>query len=246
MTNHFATNHPWVVFGQKTKGNGVYCVSNIINNMLTSNFSKNISIFMVICHQKLALTVMEAELDVLRKPVLRACGAARDVFFEEMYERAFPAVASFVRQMNGSFQDAKDIFQDALIIYFERSAENGVVISVSPERYILGISKHLWSRKFKEDRMNVSLDDFETALHIPADFYPSIRSNRILQFLEVAGSKCMDLLRSFYFEKHTLKDVSKNLGYSTEHSAAVQKYKCLEKIRESIKEKSVTYEDFFE
>jgi len=26
----------------------------------------------------------------------------------------------------------------------------------------------------------------------------------------------------------------------------VQKYKCLEKIRESIKEKSVTYEDFFE
>ena len=201
---------------------------------------------MVINDLKLALMVMEADLEVIPTPVLATSGAERDIFFEEMYETAFPAVASFVRQMDGSFQDAKDIFQDALIIYLERSTEARIIINVSSERYILGISKHLWLRKFKEDKQKLSLNDFERTLYIPTDFYPSIRSNRILQFLEVAGSKCMDLLRSFYFEKNNLKVVSKKLGYGSAHSAAVQKYKCLEKIRESIKEKSVTYEDFFE
>jgi DNA-directed RNA polymerase specialized sigma24 family protein len=190
--------------------------------------------------------VMEADLEVMPKAVLAASNAERNVFFEEMYETAFPAVASFVRQMDGSFQDAKDIFQDALIIFLEQSTAASMTINVSPEWYILGISKHLWLRKFKEDRLKVSLNDFERALYIPIDFYPCIKSKRILQFLEVAGSKCIDLLRSFYFEKNTLKEISKTLGYSSEHSAAVQKYKCLEKIRESIKQKSVTYEDFFE
>ena len=201
---------------------------------------------MVIYDCKLALKVMEADLEIISKPVLAASGTDRGVFFEEMYETAFPAVASFVRQMDGSFDDAKDIFQDAVIIYLERSTEMSVTINVSPDRYIIGIAKHLWLRKFKEDKKMISLTDFERALYIPADFYPSIISNRLVHFLEAAGSKCMDLLRSFYYDNDNLKEVSKKLGYSTEHSAAVQKYKCLEKVRESIKEKSVTYEDFFE
>jgi DNA-directed RNA polymerase specialized sigma24 family protein len=201
---------------------------------------------MVISALKLALKDMEADLKISSKPIMTASGTERDVFFEEMYETTFPIVASFVRQLDGSFQDAKDIFQDALIIYLERSTEASLSINVSPDRYILGIAKHLWLRKFEEDKHKVSLNDFEQALYIPADFYPSILSSRIVQFLEVAGSKCMDLLRTFYFEKSNLKEVSKKLGYGSEHSAAVQKYKCLEKIRESIKEKSVTYEDFFE
>ena len=201
---------------------------------------------MVIYHWKVALKVMEVDLAVTPKAKIVSSAASRDIFFEELYESAFPAVASFVKQMDGSFQDAKDIFQDALIIYFEKSSEASLTISVSPDRYILGIAKHLWLRKFRDDKRKVSLDDFERALYIPVDFYPSVKSSRILHFLEIAGSKCMDLLRSFYFEKYTLKDVANKLGYSSEHSAAVQKYKCLEKIRESIKEKSVTYEDFFE
>jgi RNA polymerase sigma factor (sigma-70 family) len=221
-------------------------VSIILDKHRRPNISKKILNFMVIYDRKVALKVMEAELAVAPKATIVSSAASRDIFFEELYESAFPAVASFVKQLDGSFQDAKDIFQDALIIYFERSSEARLTISVSPDRYILGIAKHLWLRKFRDDKRKVSLDDFERALYIPVDFYPSVKSGRILHLLEIAGSKCLDLLRSFYFEKNTLKHIANKLGYGSEHSASVQKYKCLEKIRESIKEKSVTYEDFFE
>ena len=207
-------------------------------------FIKKILNFKVISDYKFALKSMEAEVEIL-DPVLTADSANRDAFFEEMYQSVFPAVASFVNEMNGSYSDAKDIFQDSLIIYFERLSDN-VTITSSPERYILGIAKHLWLRKFRVDRKRIALDDFEKALRIPDDFYPDVKVSRILQYMEAAGTKCLNLLRSFYFEKDTLKDVAARLGYSTEHSAAVQKYKCLEKIRELIKENSMTYEDFFE
>ena len=170
----------------------------------------------------------------------------REKLFEELYEMAFPAVASFVGQMNGSFQDAKDIFQDALVIYYEKLADPDFMIQGLPERYILGIAKHLWIRKFKGDSKRISLNTLEATISIPVDFFPTLQSKKILQFLEHTGKKCLDLLRGFYYEKLAMKDIAEKLGYSNEHSATVQKYKCLEKIRETIKEKSITYEDFFE
>ncbi|MBA4056967.1 MAG: RNA polymerase subunit sigma-70 [Marivirga sp.] len=172
--------------------------------------------------------------------------AAREKLFEEIYEEAFPMVAAFVSHMKGSLQDAKDIFQDSLVIFFEKSEDPDFKVSTSPERYILGIAKHLWIKKYKQDSKNVSLNVFESSIFIPVDFFPAPHSVRLLQFMEAAGKKCLDLLRAFYFEKQTMRDMAKGLGYSNEHSATVQKYKCLEKIRETVKEKSITYEDFFE
>ena len=202
---------------------------------------------MVISFREFTLKGMEADVEIMMSAVKPATSSLyRDTFFEETYESVFPAVAAFVKEMNGSYDDAKDIFQDALIIYYERLSENRLAINTSPERYILGIAKHLWLRKFKDDKKKISLDDFEKALRIPEDFCPDVTLTRILRYVEAAGTKCLNLLRSFYFENVTLKEVAMKFGYGSEHSAAVQKYKCLEKIRESIKEKSMTYEDFFE
>ena len=194
----------------------------------------------------IALIGMRHELAAFPIESISSCIAARDALFGELYQSAFPAVAGFVSQMNGSFQDAKDVFQDALVIYFERSSDPQFRISVAPERYILGIAKHLWIRKFKEDRKNISLNTFEAALSIPGDFFPSVQSKRVLQFVEQAGKKCLDLLRSFYYDKLNMKELAQKFDFGSEHSATVQKYKCIEKVREAVREKSLTYEDFFE
>ena len=71
-------------------------------------------------------------------------------------------------------------------------------------------------------------------------------TQRLLQFLEKAGQKCLDLLRAFYYQKTPVKQLAETLGYANEHSASVQKYKCLEKVRHSIQQKSLRYEDFHE
>ncbi len=45
--------------------------------------------------------------------------AERKLLLMQLYQQAFPLVAKFVRNRNGSFEEAKDIFQDALVIYYE-------------------------------------------------------------------------------------------------------------------------------
>jgi len=163
-----------------------------------------------------------------------------------IYERVFPPVAKFVRDQGGTFEDAKDIFHDAFIIYLEIKSQDNKKIHTSDRGYIIGIVKHLWIRKYNSSRSGIFPDHPENEISIPEDFYPAVNDKRLLRFLELTGRKCMDLLRAFYYQKLPMKKLVSVLGYSNEHSVSVQKYKCLEKVRQSIKERSLTYEDFIE
>jgi DNA-directed RNA polymerase specialized sigma24 family protein len=165
----------------------------------------------------------------------------REKLFIALYKSTFPSVARYINKMGGSFDDAKDIFQDALVIYYEKALASAIAINTNEKAYLVGISKHLWLRKFKDNSHNTSLDGIDITFNIDDD-QPS--ESKLMHFLETAGKKCMELLRSFYYDQLPLADAAKLFGFSGVRSATVQKYKCLEKARETIKERSLTYEDF--
>ena len=56
----------------------------------------------------------------------------------------------------------------------------------------------------------------------------------------------MELLKAFYCDNMPANTIAGLFGYSGIRSATVQKYKCMETVRETIKEKSLAYEDFVE
>ncbi|MBT1697293.1 sigma-70 family RNA polymerase sigma factor [Fulvivirgaceae bacterium PWU4] len=171
--------------------------------------------------------------------------AAREKFFMCLYESAFPVVGKFVSSRGGTFQDAKDIFQDALVIFYEKTREGNLSVEVSDEAYVLGIAKHLWIRKFNHDKSTVPLDERE-AVTLPDHYFPTVESGKLVSFLARAGKRCMELLQAFYYEKRSADQIRNAFGYGSAHSATVQKFKCLEKVRDMVRSKSVTYEDFTE
>ena len=160
----------------------------------------------------------------------------REKAFEHLYERAFPPVARFISRMGGDFNDAKDIFQDALIVFYEKVVGESVTINVSVPAYVLGIAKHLWSRKFRGLQNNISLDEIEKDIAVPEDFYATPDwGTRLIKYLEVAGKKCMDMLQGFYYRSMSMQEIADTFGYGSVRSATVQKYKCLEKVRQQVK-----------
>ncbi|ASU33396.1 RNA polymerase subunit sigma-70 [Mucilaginibacter xinganensis] len=173
--------------------------------------------------------------------VLISTAKQREQLFIALYKSAFPSVARYISKMGGSFDEAKDVFQDALVIYYEKELAAALAINTNDSAYLLGISKYLWLRKFRENNVHVPLDGIEVTLDIKAE---ALSESKLMHFLETTGKKCMQLLRSFYYDQLPLADAAKLFGFSGVRSATVQKYKCLEKVRETIKERSLTYEDF--
>ena len=164
----------------------------------------------------------------------------REELFINLYKSTFPFVARYVSKMGGTFDEAKDIFQDALVIYYEKSVECSFEPKTNERAYLLGIAKHLWLKQHRDNSKLTSIDDVDIANEETSQ----ASDKKVLSFLQTAGKKCMDLLRSFYYDGLQLADAAELFGFSGVRSATVQKYKCLEKVREAVKQKALTYEDF--
>jgi DNA-directed RNA polymerase specialized sigma24 family protein len=171
--------------------------------------------------------------------------AERKILFTQLYQQAFPLVAKYVRDMGGSFEEAKDVFQDALVIYYEKIATSSLKLKYSERAYILGIAKHCWAKKNKLNNRYTSLPDSMTGIAMEKSA-GSTATDKLLDLLHTSGKKCMELLQAFYYDKLPMHKIAGLFGFSSERSATVQKYKCLEKVREIVKDKSMTYEDFLE
>jgi DNA-directed RNA polymerase specialized sigma24 family protein len=165
----------------------------------------------------------------------------RQALFMDLYKTAFPIIARYVSRMGGDFDEAKDVFQDALVVYFEKTILSPTILR-NDIGFLVGTAKNLWLKRYYQTNQNIPLDHLE----IPLMKDESLSSKRLIRFLETAGRKCMDLLKSFYYDQLSLQEIADEFGYSGARSATVQKYKCLEKVRETVKKKSLVYDDFME
>ncbi|WP_422104021.1 RNA polymerase sigma factor [Winogradskyella sp.] len=162
----------------------------------------------------------------------------RKELIKRWYISYFPKVASFISKRGGTLEDAKDIFQESLVILYEKK---NTEFNLNEDAYLFGICKNLWFKysnntsKFQNGNM-----DFPELLE------PSVDENRLIKLLNSAGKKCMRLLQRFYYDNQKTEIIREEFGFSSNHSTAVQKYKCLEKIRETVKQNSLKYESFFE
>ncbi|QNL49313.1 sigma-70 family RNA polymerase sigma factor [Olivibacter sp. SDN3] len=161
-----------------------------------------------------------------------------------LYKEVFPAVARYIGKMGGTLNEAKDVFQDALIIYYEQVLRAAVHIKRSEKAYIFGVSRYLWYQKQKREDNNSYRPIDDRLEEVSDGAYEEISEKRLLILLSKAGDRCMQLLTAFYYHKLSMKTLAEKFGFASERSATVQKFKCLGKIRDFVKEKALQYEDF--
>ncbi|MBC9797303.1 RNA polymerase sigma factor [Sinomicrobium weinanense] len=170
----------------------------------------------------------------------------REKLFLRLYKLSFPDVATYVRKRGGTLEDARDIFQDCLVVYYEKAVAPDAPAIRNEGAYLMGVAKKLWYRMYAEgNRFSEAAGQNSISEDIAGvSLVGSPARENIADFLEQAGKKCMDMLKAFYYDKISMKEMAGHFGFRSVRSATVQKYKCLEKVRNKIREKSLHYEDF--
>lgn len=167
----------------------------------------------------------------LNHPIVEQLRRQRTAAFEQLYEATFPRVARLVQRGGGDLADAEDVFHDALLLFYEQVLDGRLALRGSPSAYLAGIARHLWLRRCRD---KPRLVDLEAAGPLPeeAPEEEPVRRHALFRYLEAAGRRCLDLLQAFYYQRLSMREIAEEFGFGSERSATVQKYKCLEKVRE--------------
>lgn len=158
----------------------------------------------------------------------------------ELYRDAFPAVRRHVRRRGGTDPDAQDVFQDALVVLFERAVNNRLVLTASASSYLLGVARNLWRREVERRSQRplaaLAAEHEQAAAEIPADpLAETADPPAVRDYVERLGEKCKAILLSFYYFQEPLEQIAGALGYGSVRSATVQKFKCLERLRKAVR-----------
>ena len=159
----------------------------------------------------------------------------REKTLAQIYAHSYPLVLHYVKQHNGTPEDAQDLLQEAIIVFYEKTVGGKLTLTASVSTYLMGICKNQWHQELEKRRRKqkqLPTDLMPLREETPAE--PDNQSQNLLEFVAQLGKKCQDILVAFYYFGHNMPRIAQQHQYRNVHTATVQKFKCLERLRKSL------------
>ena len=157
-----------------------------------------------------------------------------DKVLRAIYQNFAGRISNYILQKGGSPEDAKDVFQDALMVILEKVQSADFQLTSGFYTYLFSINKMIWYNKSrKKSRNTVTMPDDNT-LRDNQDIEQAILNremdNIYRQNFSKLGVLCQQLLRLF-FAKKEMSEIAEQLELKNEHTARTRKYRCQEQLR---------------
>ena len=88
--------------------------------------------------------------DNKEKELLKGLARGDKKAVETIYKDNFNMVQSLVINNNGSADDAKDIFQEAMIVLYEKARSGTFELSCQIKTYVYSVSRRLWLKRLQQ------------------------------------------------------------------------------------------------
>ncbi|HEY1031888.1 MAG TPA: sigma-70 family RNA polymerase sigma factor [Flavipsychrobacter sp.] len=159
----------------------------------------------------------------------------------QIYNQHYPVVTKWIQNNGGAEPDAADIYQEAMVVLYEKSQDESFRLSCKIGTYLFAVSKHLWYKKIARQQKspgllpdNAGFDDNRDWAYeddINAHKERELYYSQLNTALEQLGEPCRSLLKAFYHEEKSMQDIATSFGYTNPENAKTQKYKCLGRLR---------------
>jgi RNA polymerase sigma factor (sigma-70 family) len=155
---------------------------------------------------------------------------------ERIYRDNYTMVQSLILNNNGSTDDAADIFQEAMIVLFEKSRNVDFELNCLLKTYIYSVCRRLWLKKLQQSqRFGRQTNDLEQVVPVEEDLEMHEKRQKDFNIMENAMSKigepCKSLLEAYYIHKKQMQQIATEFGYTNADNAKTQKYKCLVRLK---------------
>jgi RNA polymerase sigma factor (sigma-70 family) len=155
---------------------------------------------------------------------------------KQLYDSFLPGIIRFVRSNSGSVEDARDIFQEAIMVIYKKCTSGSFELSAPLETFLFVICRNLWRSQLRKAKPLFLNDDQdwedpdENILKIMED---QLKEHLFYSHFKLLANNCKQILELF-FQKAPMKMIADIMGTS-ESYVKKRKHVCKEKLIRAIK-----------
>ena len=157
---------------------------------------------------------------------------------------------NFMKAMYNDNDTIQDIYQDATIVFYESVNKPNFILSCSIQTYLNSICRNQILVRIKHSNRYEVKSSEENSQYIEnlTDWFEevgNVNNDRIavmktvLKEMKDSANKCYDMLVRFFYQNQTMDKIAIALSYNGADVAKNQKYRCIEKAKQNLKQLSL-------
>ena len=163
-----------------------------------------------------------------------------------LYEH-LPMVESWIQANNGSRQDALDLFQEAIIVFYRKVREGDYSHDSRISTYLMAICRFQWytilKKRTKQQESFAQINLFSGQDTGNSSGEPKIsqeelslpsRESYLKNAIEELGEKCKAILEAAIFLNLKMEVIAQRFNFANAQSARQQKLQCLKRLRNKV------------
>lgn len=167
--------------------------------------------------------------------ILEGIRSSDDEILEYVYKQYYPMIYKMVVTNRGTSDEARDIFQDGIMVLYEKSLDKNFELRSSPGTFLYSVCYQTWLNKL--NRQKKREQPGEEIPDQPEDSEHKKEESEHIhywmkQLLQQVGKSCRDILVKKYYEKRRDKEIARDLNLSGADYVKTQRYRCLKQLRE--------------
>lgn len=158
-----------------------------------------------------------------------------------VYSAYYKVVEAFVVNHGGSYEDVKDVYQEALSAIFLKIQKQEFILNSAFGTYLFSVCKNLWmgelrKRKYAKDlNSQLELDSSEEDTDsLRVEFLQERKEYLFRKHYATLDEECQHVLR-LYLKKISFKEIATIMGFPTEQHAIKRKSRCKEMLIRRVK-----------
>jgi RNA polymerase sigma factor (sigma-70 family) len=179
-----------------------------------------------------AYRVFKSGQEVDEKDLFERIQKGDEVALELIYKKYYRMMTKMVITNSGTEEEARDVYQDALVVFWQKARSGNLVLTSKMSTYIYSICQNLWRKEL--DRKKRLSNEEKDMGEMPDQDGPE-REKIIAQCLDQLGETCRKVLMYYYFDELSMQEIADKLGFANTDTAKTKKYKCKQKLDELVK-----------
>ena len=182
----------------------------------------------IFLHSLVLFLITETETKINLQP----SGMTNSIDFAAIYKSCFPQIRGMVLQNSGTVDDARDVFQEAVMVLYQNSTRENFLLTSNICTYLYSVAHNIWLKQLRKNSRNensVSMDIADEKLPVDDD-YKKQQQRLLINCLSKIGEKCQNILQ-LYFEGMEGEKIAAQLQFASYEYYRVAKTRCTEKLK---------------